>query len=148
MDKMGKIKKLFKFIKYNRHKWLSLIALFWSAIYRIEILTMKPKRLRKYWGEEGKESSRKEEKENYRYAVGVAYAVDRICTRTTWESKCLVRALTAQHMLSKKGIHTTLYLGCRLEEEKMVAHAWLRCGEMYVTGGNGEGYAIVSKFYK
>ena len=36
----------------------------------------------------------------------------------------------------------------RLEEEKMVAHAWLRCGEMYVTGGNGEGYAIVSKFYK
>lgn len=145
---MGKIKKLFKFIKYNRHKWLSLIALFWSAIYRIEILTMKPKQLRKYWGKEGKESSRKEEKENYRYAVGVAYAVDRICTRTTWESKCLVRALTAQHMLSKKGIHTTLYLGCRLEGEKMVAHAWLRCGEMYVTGGNGEGYAIVSKFYK
>ena len=145
---MGKIKKLFKFIKYNRHKRLSLIALFWSAIYRIEILTMKPKQLRKYWGKEGKESSRKEEKENYRYAVGVAYAVDRICTRTTWESKCLVRALTAQHMLSKKGIHTTLYLGCRLEGEKMVAHAWLRCGEMYVTGGNGEGYAIVSKFYK
>lgn len=142
------IKRLFRFIKYNRHKRLSVIAFFLSAIYRIEILTIKPKRLKKFWGEEGKESSSKEKKDNYRYAVKIAYVVDRICTKTTWESKCLVRALTAQHLLYKKGIHTTLYLGCGLDKEKMVAHAWLRCGEMYVTGGNGEGYAIVSKFYK
>lgn len=145
---MDKIRRLFRFIKYNRHKRLSVVALFWSALFRIEILVIKPKRLRRFWGEEMKESPEEESDENYRYAVGVAYAVDRVCTRTKWESKCLVRALTAQHMLSKKGIHTTLYLGCALENEKMIAHAWLRCGKMYVTGGNGDGYAVVSKFYK
>ena len=40
-----------------------------------------------------------------------------------------------------------LYLGCAVNEGKMVAHAWLRCGKMYITGGNGSGYAIVDKFY-
>ena len=38
-------------------------------------------------------------------------------------------------------------LGCKIEDGKMVAHAWLRCGEMYVTGGNGAEYAMVDKFY-
>ena len=73
--------------------------------------------------------------------------VDRICSKAPWESKCLVRALTAQKILKKKGIHSTMYLGCGLNDGKMVAHAWLRCGEMYVTGGNGSEYAIVDKFY-
>lgn len=146
---MSKIKKLFRFIKYNRHKVMSVRALLLSGIYRIEILAIKPNRLRKNWGVEGQESEKAETVEHYRYAVKVAYAVDRICDRTKWESKCLVRALTAQYLLAKKGIHTTMYLGCGMDDNKMVAHAWLRCGEMFVTGGNGEEkYAIVSKFYK
>ena len=28
----------------------------------------------------------------------------------------------------------------------MKAHAWIRCGKMYITGGNGAGYATVAKF--
>ena len=28
----------------------------------------------------------------------------------------------------------------------MIAHAWLRCGQIYVTGGDGQGYAVVAKF--
>ena len=145
---MNTMKKLFRFIKYNRHKRLSLLAFFYSALFRAEILLIKPNTLRKNWGIEGEESPEEEDKETYRYAAKVAYAVDRICTRTAWESKCLVRALTAQRLLKRKGIHSTMYLGCGKEEDKMVAHAWLRCGRMYVTGGNGEGYAVVSKFYK
>ena len=145
---MNIFKRLYRFMKYNRHKRMSIWALILSAIYRLEILTIKPNTLHKRWGIEGKESPEKESDENYIYAIKVSYCVDKICTKTKWESKCLVRALTAQHILSKKHIHTTLYLGCGLEDKKMVAHAWLRCGELYVTGGNGEGYAVVSKFYK
>lgn len=143
---MEKIKKLFRFIKYNRHKGLSFLALLYSAKYRFQILKIHPKKLQKNWGKEGLESGFEESKENYRYAVRVGYAVDRICERTSWESKCLVRALTAQSLLKKKKIPSTLYLGCGKEDGKMVAHAWLRVGEMYVTGGDGTGYAIVSKF--
>ena len=72
--------------------------------------------------------------------------MNRICNKTAWESKCLVRALTAQKLLKQKGIGSTLYLGCGYAEDKMVAHAWLRCGELYVTGGDGAGYAVGDKF--
>ena len=30
----------------------------------------------------------------------------------------------------------------------MKAHAWLRCGGLYVTGGTGEEFAQVAKFVK
>lgn len=30
--------------------------------------------------------------------------------------------------------------------KKMIVHAWLRCGSFCVTGGTGEGYAMVAKF--
>lgn len=136
------------FFKKNRNKKLTILSYLLSAKYRFLILNVKPERLRKYWGEEGKESEPVDTKEHYQYAYQVSKVVNRICSKTEWESKCLVRALTAQKLLAYKGIHTTMYLGCGLEEGKMVAHAWLRCGEMHVTGGNGAGYAVVDKFYK
>lgn len=139
--------KGYRFLKYCKYKPLCFQALCCSAYYRLRIWLVKPAKLQKHWGVRGEESPAEDTRENYRYAYRVAYAVDRICTRTTWESKCLVRALSAQRLLKKKGIHSTLYLGCKLEEGKMVAHAWLRVGTKYVTGGNGEGYAMVDKYY-
>lgn len=136
------------FLKKNRNKKLTILSYFLSAKYRFLILRVKPEHLRKYWGEEGRESKFTDTEEHYRYAYLVSKVVNRICSKTDWESKCLVRALTAQRLLADKGIHTTMYLGCRLDADKMVAHAWLRCGEMYVTGGNGAGYSVVDKFYK
>ncbi len=138
--------KTFRFIKYNRFWGLTFKALFLSAYYRLCILFVKPKKLQKRWGIEGEESCPDESMDAYRYAYKVSYAVDRVCTRTSWESKCLVRALTAQRMLKKKKISSTLYLGCKMDEGRMVAHAWLRVGKMYVTGGNGDGYSIVDRF--
>lgn len=143
---MKGITKLFRFVKYNRERYLSFQALLYSAVFRLQILCIKPKKLHKQWGIRGEESPTTETQEAYRYAARVAYAVSRVCDRTSWESKCLVRALIAQKLLAKKKISSTLYLGCGTEDGKMVAHAWLRCGEHYVTGGNGEKYAIVDKF--
>lgn len=140
------VAKGFRFLKYSKHKKLIAVALIYSAYYRFCILFIKPKQLCKKWGIEGEESPGKESKEVYRYCTWVAYAVEHACRRTVWESKCLVRALTAQRMLKKKGISSTLYLGCGMDEGKMIAHAWLRVGEYYVTGGNGNGYAVVDKF--
>jgi hypothetical protein len=100
------------------------------------------------WGILGEESSNEATIDDYRFAKKVAYSVNQVCNKTKWESKCLVRALTAQKLLSEKGIDSTLYLGCKEDNGKMVAHAWIRCGQAYVTGGNGaaDGYAIVEKF--
>ena len=106
------------------------------------------RKFRHKWGILGEESSNEATIDDYRFAKKVAYSVNQVCSKTKWESKCLVRALTAQKLLSEKGIDSTLYLGCKEENGKMVAHAWIRCGQAYVTGGNGaaDGYAIVEKF--
>lgn len=143
---MSVFKRIVRFIKYNNHKKMSIMCWIYSAWYRFQVLYTKAKKMKVKWGVEGEESSEEETLESYRYAKKVAYCVDQICTKTSWESKCLVRALTAQTLLKKEGISSTLYLGCKLEEGKMVAHAWIRCGKVYVSGGNGEGYAIVDKF--
>lgn len=140
--------KGYRFLKYCKYKPLCFVALLYSAYYRFCIKFIKPASLQTHWGVRGEESPAEDTWEHYRYAYRVAYAVDRICNRTAWESKCLVRALTAQTLLKKKGIQSTLYLGCGLEEGKMVAHAWLRCGTMFVTGGDGSKYATVDKFRK
>lgn len=137
-----------RFFKYNKSKKMTMEAYWYAGWYRLGILLLKPKTLRPYWGEEGKESPEDEIHVNYCQAAHISQIVNRYCDKTAWESKCLVRALTAQKMLTKRKIHSTLYLGCGMKEGKMVAHAWLRCGRMYVTGGDGEGYGIVDRFYK
>jgi hypothetical protein len=102
--------------------------------------------LRKHFGTEGEESSYEAPIEQLRYAKMISGYVNRSADKTIWESKCLVRALTAQRLLKKKKIDTTLYLGVGKDKDKMIAHAWLRCGRLYVTGGDGAGYAIVARY--
>ena len=68
----------------------------------------------------------------------------------TWFYRMCILWLPKQElermMGERGGIHSTLYLGVGKDEGKMIAHAWLRCGQMYVTGGNGSSYAMVAKF--
>lgn len=140
------MKRIYRFLRYNHEKRLTLYIYFLTAFYRFVILTQAPKRYEKYIGKKGQESPEVAPVEDVRRAYRVGRQVCRIANHTPWESKCLVRALTARKILAQKGIPTTLYLGVGKEEGKMVAHAWLRCGECYVTGGDGTGYAMVAKF--
>ena len=39
---------------------------------------------------------------------------------TPWESKCLVRAMTAKKMMKKRGYKTTLYLGVGKDEKVLI----------------------------
>lgn len=134
------------FIKHNHNKRITIAVWFWAAWYRFRIRFVPMKYLRKSFGIEGEESPVEGSKEDYRYARTIAEYVNRSANNTPWESKCLVRALTAQRLLKKRGIPTTMYLGVKMEDEKMVAHAWIRTGKLYVTGGNGTGYANVAKY--
>ena len=134
------------FFTKNQNKKITLAVWFYAAWYRFCIRFISPKKLSLYWGIRGEESAETATMEQYRYAKLVGNRVNRSANHTPWESKCLVRALTAQKLLKRKKIESTLYLGVGQEDGKMTAHAWLRVGQMYVTGGNGEGYAIVDKY--
>lgn len=140
--------RITNFIRYNRDKWLTVQVWLWAAIFRMMILIVPVKYVKRYYGISEEESPELESKESYKKARKIAYYVNRISEHTPWESKCLVRALTAQRLLTKKNVTSTLYLGVKNEGNKMVAHAWLRTGCYYVTGGDGSDYTTVAKFRK
>lgn len=134
------------FFRDNKHKGITLSVWFYAAVFRFAIWAVPMKFLRKHFGIQGEESAHEASAEDYKYAKLIGRYVGRSADNTPWESKCLVRALTAQRLLKKKDIASTLYLGVGMQEGKMVAHAWLRVGQLYVTGGNGEGYAEVDRY--
>ena len=82
----------------------------------------------------------------------VGWAVRKAAQFTPWESACLVQVLAAQRMLQKKGIAEVFYLGADnsgVEDEAptFLAHAWLKCGDEFITGEQGhERYTVVSAF--
>ena len=122
-------------------------ALIYTGMYRTFILFVPFNKLRKRMGKHKEESVANVEIEIYKIASHISWVVNLISSKTPWESKCLVQALTAQKMLKKRGISTTIYLGVRKDGNKMKAHAWLRCGKYYVTGGAiREQYNVVAKF--
>jgi hypothetical protein len=139
---------IINYIRHNREKWLTIEVWFWVAVFRLMIFFVPAKYMKKHYGILGEESPPSECKENYVKARTIALHVNRIAEHTPWESKCLVRALTAQRLFTKKKISSTLYLGIKKEEDKMIAHAWIRTGVYYATGGNGNGYSVVAKFRK
>ena len=145
---MSIIARGYRFIRYNEHKELTLKAWILSARFRFQMLYEDTAKLNQKWGIEGEETPEDATLDEYRFCKRVSYAVNQVCNKTKWESKCLVRALTAQRLMAEEGIESTMYLGCKELNGKMVAHAWIRVGRMYVTGGNGaaDGYGIVAKF--
>jgi hypothetical protein len=140
------IKRIKNYLKYNNNKFMTIQIYFWTAVYRLCIIFVPMPKLEKKLGERGEESPRNESIDNLRIAKRVGLNVVRVASHTPWESKCLVRAMTARKLLMKKHISSTLYLGVGKDNNQMVAHAWLRCGEMYVTGGDGKNYSMVAKF--
>lgn len=73
----------------------------------------------------------------------------RIVSRyTPWKSTCMVRAVAGLKMLKRRGIGSTLYLGVSKDRAgRMIAHAWLRSGEHYVSGDDAmQGFVVVEKF--
>lgn len=135
------------FLKHNKDKRITIEAWLFCMYYRVIVFSVPMKYLEKTFGTRDEESAVEGTKRDYYWAVRVSRVVNRIADKTPWESKCLVRALAAQRILKRRNVSTTLYLGVGKDDNmKMIAHAWLRCGLFYVTGGTGEEYAMVAKF--
>lgn len=146
------VRRLWDFIKYNGEKKMTIKAYFYAAYFRLCILILNRRnggRLEKMLGQRGEESPYEETREHYYAAKQVSRHVNRIAEHTPWESKCMVRAMTAQKLLNEKGIETTIYLGVGINEQGgMRAHAWLRCGAYCVTGDGDAQCIMVAKFKK
>ena len=142
------IKRINKFLfKLSiKEKFLFIEAFFLTGLMRAKILKVPFNKLKEELGTYNTESADDVVLGDYKIARIVRNVVVTISKFTPWESLCLVQAMTVQRMLKKRGISTTIYLGVNKENKNMVAHAWIRCGQMFVTGGDGSGYATVAKF--
>jgi len=123
-------------------------AYIYTGIARAFILFVPFNKLKKRMGNLKEESAKVVDISSYRIAKNISWSVIQASRYTPWESKCLVQALTARRMMKERGVSTTLYLGVmKNEKNEMLAHAWIRCGSYYITGGsNRYGYAVVAKF--
>ena len=76
----------------------------------------------------------------------VGWAITTAARYLPWKPVCLPQAVTAQWMLRRRGIPSTLYLGTD-PSQNYDAHAWVRAGGVIVTGGPHHGrFAVVSTF--
>lgn len=84
----------------------------------------------------------------------IGWAVRAAARFTPWRSTCLVQVLAAQRMLHKRLLPGAFYIGAAPGERAgpgantgLDAHAWLKCGNQFVTGEAGhERYTVVSAF--
>jgi hypothetical protein len=77
----------------------------------------------------------------------IARAVRRASRHVPWETRCLVKAIAAKRMLSRRKINCTIYLGVAKDNDRLIAHAWLTSGDIIITGKNsGKHYSVVSIF--
>lgn len=132
---------------YQYHRIL-LEALFWLGIARLIILSLPFRWVAPYLGQRMTESSLDDLPDNPHQLKQVAWAVNTMSRHTPWQSNCLVRAMAAKRMLQSRKIVSTLYLGVTRSNPKVLeAHAWLRSGSIYLTGGQGhKHFTVVAMF--
>lgn len=108
------------------------------GVTRLLINTLTFKRLEPFLGERLVESPQEQSLEELSQARRIAWAIRLVSPHTPWESNCFPQAVTAKLLLRRRRIGSTLYLGARFAENKneLMAHAWLRCGPLYLTGGD------------
>ena len=114
----------------------------------ITILVVPFRRMAKDLGTHMDESAPDEPSPHEETLRRVGWAVRAVGPRLPWDCKCLVQAMAAQRMLRRRGIRSTLYLGVARDDERALeAHAWLRSGNIILTGRRGhQRYAVVSSF--
>ena len=140
--------KFTKFLKLNpADKRLYFQALFTSTKVKLMVTLLPLRWYAHYLGKEHSVTIDHFIDDSYPVIYKVSQAIVRGQKSVPWQNRCLVNAITAKLMLRKKGLESTLYLGVNKENQKMKAHAWLRCGTFYVTGQRGmEKFVVVNTF--
>ncbi len=139
--------------KFSRLRWRERgrlgEAFFYLALARIALLFIPFKRLAARLGKQQHQSPATLALPiQHAQARRIGWAVTTMSRYVPWDSACLAQAVAAKWMLQKRGLTSTMYLGVAYDaQKKMLAHAWLRCGEVYVTGApQHKRFTVVATF--
>lgn len=142
-------KKISRLFKLSWHEFIMLSEVFiLTGIFRMAILIVGFKKITKIFCKYREESTEQINDTEMAKIKKIMWAVSIVSKHTPWESKCLVKALTAQRILAKYKISSTLFLGVAKDKEnKLIAHAWLKTGSEIVTGNEDLGmFTEVARF--
>jgi hypothetical protein len=124
-------------------------ACLWLAVARLAVLMLPFRWIAPRLGRQMEELPEgKAAPEQLEQARRVSWAVLAMSRLTPWQSACLAQAIAAKRLLQVRGVPSTLYMGLAKDESATLqAHAWLRCGDFVVTGGQArERYTVVATF--
>jgi hypothetical protein len=131
-------------------RWLLMEALSMLGVARLALLILPFKWLAATLGRHMTETGMEPNPSDIGCARMIGQAVCAAAHYTPWKSVCLQQAVAAQWMLKRRHIAGTLYLGVSKNEAKpmkLAAHAWLRCGNLILTGRESHRqFTVVAKF--
>jgi hypothetical protein len=74
--------------------------------------------------------------------------IQRLKRKLPWKVKCFEEAIAVKKVLEKYQVKSTIYLGVSKDKNsKLIAHAWLKIGEKFITGEKGYEKFTVVGFY-
>ena len=143
------MRSLGKFLRLSSSdRRLFVEAAIWLGIGRLAVLVVPFRRIAPFLGRHMAESPQTTESEHKEIAERISWVVQTASRHMPWECKCLTQAIACKSMLKRRGLRTTLYLGvAKGDEENLKAHAWLRTGDLIVTGARDiDRFIVVSTF--
>ena len=137
--------RLRNYINFSSHeKKMFFLALYYSAFARYLTFFYSIKQFSKFLGEHNTETPENHIVELDEILGIIRKSVRRGAKYTPWRTKCMEEAIIAKFLLKKLKLQSTIYFGVSKNNNKeMIAHAWLRCGDIIITGYKG-----VKKFTK
>lgn len=122
-------------------------ALVCLGVARLALVGASFPRLARFLGAEGLETPGEAYDPDARCRL-VTLAVDAAARHAPWDGRCFAQALAATAMLRRRHLACTTYFGvARDEQQRLKAHAWVRCGREFVAGGAGhQCFAVVASF--
>jgi hypothetical protein len=127
--------KFFAIPAFERRFFLESISDSFVAFLLVTFIPIRKfeKKLGKRW----EESTLDSKPMDFFQIKQVMVAIRRCKKYVPWPMRCFAEAITAKKMLDRRGISSTLYLGLsKKDDRQLIAHAWLRSGNIIVTGGN------------
>ena len=135
------MKKIFTFLRMpNRKKRLFIKCCYLFFSFHIQIKCCALKNIvaridRKYPVKSN--NSLQNLQNNKRCIRDVQWTIQKVESYLPW-IKCLVKALVGKTLLAQRNIPSTIYFGVKKDPQKDLAfHAWLKCSQIVITGGNG-----------
>lgn len=77
-------------------------------------------------------------------AERIGWAIATAARHVPWRADCLIQAMAAKAWLRRRGLAGDFYLGVAKDARgAFAAHAWLRSGDVVVTGDCGAAFAAL-----